>query len=62
MVDGDGNFSFSRVIHIRMDIRIDISISIRPMTTKFGKQVHLEELTQIELIKQVLVMLWQQDT
>ena len=57
MVDGDGNFSFSRVIHIRMDIRIDISISIRPMTTKFGKQVHLEELTQIELIKQVLVML-----
>ena len=57
MVDGDGNFSFSRVIHIRMDIRTDISISIRPMTTKFGKQVHLEELTQIELIKQVLVML-----
>ena len=26
------------------------------MTTKFGKQLHLEELTQVRLMKQVLVM------
>ena len=28
-------------------VRIDISISTRPMITKFGKQVHLEKLTQM---------------
>ena len=41
-------------IHVRIDIRINISISIRPMITKFGKQVQLEDLTQMSLIKQVL--------
>ena len=49
MVDWIGEFSFFPSIHVRIDIWIDISI----MTTKFGKQVHLEELTQ--LIKLVLV-------
>ena len=48
-------FSFFRVIHVGIDIKIDISISIRNMTARFGKQVRLEELTQIRLIKQVLV-------
>ena len=28
-------------------VRINISISTRPMITKFGKQVHLEKLTQM---------------
>ena len=36
-------------------MRIDISISIRPFNTKFGKQVHVEVLNQIRLIKQGLV-------
>ena len=33
-------FSFFQGIHIRIDKRIDIFISIRPMITKFGKQAH----------------------
>ena len=49
MVDWIGEFSFFPSIHVRIGIWIDISI----MTTKFGKQVDLEELTQ--LIKLVLV-------
>ena len=43
MADKDGESSFFRGIHERIDIRIDISIPIRPMIIKFGKQVHLEE-------------------
>ena len=39
--------SFLRDNHLRTDIRIDISISRRPTTTKFGKQIHLEELTKL---------------
>ena len=39
---------------MRIDIKIDISISIRPMTNEFGKQVDLEVLTQMTLTKQVL--------
>ena len=54
-------FRFLRDNHVRIDIKIDISISIRPMTTKFGKQLHLEELTKIRLIKQVLLMSSRQD-
>ena len=41
------------MIHVRANIRIDISISIRLKTTKFGKQVHQEELTQTRIINQV---------
>ena len=41
-------------IRVRIDIRIDIFISVRRMTTKFGEQVHLQDLTQMRLIKQVL--------
>ena len=39
MAELGGRFNFFRSIHVRIDIRIDISISRRPMTTKFGKQV-----------------------
>ena len=51
MADQGGEFSF----HVVIDIRIDNSISIRPMITKFGRQVHLQHLTRMRLIKQVLV-------
>ena len=44
MVDTDGEFSFSQTVHVTVDIRIDISIFIRPMKTKF-------ESTEIRLIK-----------
>ena len=47
MADWGSEFRFLRDIHVRLDIRIDISISIRPMNTKFDKQVHL--LTQMRL-------------
>ena len=56
-----GEFSFFQCIHGRIDIGIDISISIRPMTTRFRKQVHREELTQRRVIKQVLVTSLRQD-
>ena len=45
MADRGGELSFSQDIHVRTDIGIDISISIAPMTTRFGKQVHLQELS-----------------
>ena len=61
MVDRGGEFCFFQDIHVRSDIRIDISISIRPITTKFGRQVPLQDLTQMRLIKQVLVMPLRQD-
>ena len=51
MAHRGGNVSISQDFHIRIDVRIDISISIRPLTTKFGNQVHLQHLTQIRLIK-----------
>ena len=36
-------------------------MSIRPMTTKFGKKVYLQDLTKMKLIKQVLVTFLLQD-
>ena len=51
MADQGGALSFFQSIHARTDITIDIFISIRPMTAKFGKQVHVGELTQMKLIK-----------
>ena len=41
MVDLGGEFSFFQGIYVRIDLRIDIFISVRPKTTKFGEQVHL---------------------
>ena len=50
MADRGSEFSFFQRIHVRIDPRIDIFISIRPMTTIFGKEVDLQQLTQIRLI------------
>ena len=44
------NPSIWRIEAVQIDRRIDISISIRSMIPKFGRQVHLEELTQMRLI------------
>ena len=60
MANWRNEFCFFRGIHVRVDARTDISISIRPMTTNVGNQVHLEDLTQKRLTKQVLVMLLRQ--
>ena len=60
-MDRVGEFGFFQGIHVRIDIRIDISISVRSMITKFAKQVHLQDLTQMRLIKQVLVTSLRQD-
>ena len=46
----------SAFCEVFIDIAITISIFISPMTNKFGKQVHLEEFTQMRLIKKKLVM------
>ena len=43
MTEGSSEFSFFQGIHVRIDIRINISISLTRMTTKFGEHVHLEE-------------------
>ena len=51
VADQAGEFSFFQVIHVGTDIRIDISISVRPRNTKSNKQVHLGELTQGRLVK-----------
>lgn len=53
---------FFRSIHVRFDERIDISIPIlRLMTIKFGKPLHIGQVTQVGLIKQVPVMSSLQD-
>ena len=61
MTDQGGAFILSRGAHVRIDKGIDISIFIWPATTKFGNQVHLEELIQMKLIKKVLVTPSRQD-
>ena len=40
MADQGDEFRFLRDNHLRIDMRIDISISVRPITIKFGKQTH----------------------
>ena len=61
MADRCAYFNSFQCIHVIFNKRIDISISIRPMITKFSKQVHLQDLLQVRLIKQVLVTLLSQD-
>ena len=56
-----GEFRFFQDVHVRIDIRTDICTSIKPMTTNFCKQVHLQDLTQMKLITQVLVTSLRQD-
>ena len=51
MADWDDEFRFFQGICVRIGIKIYILISIRPMITKFGKQVHLKDRTQMGLIK-----------
>ena len=51
---GGDEFTFFQGIHVRIDIRIDISIFIR---RKFEKQIHLQELIQLRLIKMGMVKL-----
>ena len=41
MADPAGEFSSSQGIYIRINMRIDISISIRPTVIKFDKWLHL---------------------
>ena len=55
MADRGGEFRFFQGIHVRIDITIDILISIKPIIAKFGKQLHLQDLAQMRLIKQLLV-------
>ena len=43
MADWGSEFNFFQGIHVR----IDNPISVRGIITKFGKQVHLQDLTQI---------------
>ena len=57
MADRGGEFRFFQGIHVRIDITIDILISIKPIIAKFGKQLHLQDLAQMRLIKQLLVTL-----
>ena len=38
------------------DRRIDITISIRPMVIKFARQVHLQNLIQMRVIKHVMLI------
>ena len=54
-------FSFFQGVYVRIDIKNDIFISIRPMTTKFGNRVHLEDSTQMKLINQMLETSSRQD-
>ena len=43
MADQRGEFGFFRGVYVKINIRTDTSTSIKPKTTKFGKQVHLKE-------------------
>ena len=61
MAHRGSEFSFFQDIYVRIDIRIDIFISIRPMATKFDKQLYLQDLPQMRLIKQFLVTSLHQD-
>lgn len=62
-MDLGGDLSFLQLrIHVRADISIENSISIRQiMVTKFGKQGNQEDLTQMKQFMRVLVMLLCQD-
>ena len=42
MVDRDCEFSFFQGVHVRFDIRIDISISIRPMAPNLARIQDIE--------------------
>ena len=54
MVDRGGEFSFFRGVHVRID-RIDVCFH-ENYDHNFGKQVNLEQLTQMRLTNQVLTL------
>ena len=47
MEDPGEMLSFFLDIYIRVDTRVNISFSIRPVTTKYVKWVHLGELNHL---------------
>ena len=51
MGDRGVEFIFFQDVHVKTEARIDITIPIKTMTTKFDEKVHLGELTQMRLIK-----------
>ena len=50
------DFGFFWDTQMQIDIRVDISISVRPMTIEFGTQVHLDESIDLRVISQILMM------
>ena len=44
-MDRGAEVNFFQGTNVIIDIKFDIFISIRPMIIKFGKQVHLQDLT-----------------
>ena len=56
MSERSAEFSSFQDVHVRTDKRIDITISIRPMVIKFARQVHLQNLTQVRVIKHVMLI------
>ena len=56
MKNQGAEFSIFQGTHVRFGIRINISIFSIPMITRFCKQVHLQDLIQMRLIKQIQVM------
>lgn len=50
------DFGFFWDTQIQIDIRVDISISVRPMTIEFGTQVHLDESIDLRVISQIFMM------
>lgn len=51
MVGPGDEFGFFQDIHVGTDVKVVIS----PMTTKLGKQLHLE-LTHLQLIMQLILL------
>ena len=60
MADLGGELSFFQDIHVRIDIRIDLHL-YKNYDHQICKQVHLQDLTQMRLIKQILVKSLHQD-
>ena len=52
MMDPGDQLNFFWGIHVGIEMRIDATISLRAMITKFVKHVHLEESTWMRQIKQ----------
>ena len=42
-----GEYRLLQGIHVRFDTRIESPYSVRPKSTKFGKQLHVQDLTEM---------------